>query len=99
MNMKTHSSRKIKKDKPIFRILIEKNAFLIVNTDNVLCAVCDGIVDLGITCAMFTNMPWQIDTGDLKFFDTSVERQFWHAYDDECERLKERYIKLYHTNL
>lgn len=90
--------RIIKKNEPIFRIHIEKCAYLVVNTDNVLCAVCDSIDDLGNTCALFSNMPWQIDAGDLAFFDKKVERDFWNAYDNACQREKEHYIKLYHTN-
>lgn len=91
--------RKIKKDKAIFRLVLVRGAYAVVNTDNVLLYMCNSINELAEVCATISNMPWQFDSHDLYYFDRRVEIDFWNTYDNTCLRLKEEFVKLHHTNL
>lgn len=92
--------RNIKKDKPVYRLYIQNGAFAIVNMDNVLLYMTRSIFDLACTCALFTNMPWQIDAGDLMFpAHKEYLDKFWSTYGLQCDIAKQQFVKLHHTNL
>lgn len=96
--MKSVCFRKIKKEKPIFRIVVERGCYALLNTDNVLIYMTRFIDELADVTAQITNMPWHIDAGDLLYVDDTIRRAFWDNYDRKCIELKEEYIKLHHQN-